>query len=171
MRRVPFQRISNFVGQYQDNSTLINPSQPPLSFRSQPDEKWVFANYTQRYLDGQVAGIPSIIGTTAREGSALAYVPLADYAAGPSEEAVVKGTVRFVCPAHASSAARDGLGSPRTATTGRATSPTWPGPCRGWARTTTRWRGLAIFRTWNTILGLEQTFSLNTEALGVGVCI
>ncbi|KAK8023079.1 hypothetical protein PG991_006960 [Apiospora marii] len=110
MRRVPFQRISNFVGQYQDNSTLVDPSQPPISFSSQPDEKWVFSNYTQRYLDGQVAQIPSIIGTTAREGSALAYVPLSNYTEGPSEETVVKGTTRFVCPAHESSAARDGLG-------------------------------------------------------------
>lgn len=110
MRRVPFQRISNFVGQYQDNSTLVNPSQPPISFSSQPDEKWVFSNYTQRYLEGKVAKIPSIIGTTAREGSALAYVPLSNYTEGPSEETVAKGTLRFVCPAHESSAARDGLG-------------------------------------------------------------
>ncbi|KAK8085010.1 carboxylesterase [Apiospora hydei] len=110
MRRVSFQRISNFVGQYQDNSTLVDPSQPPLTFSSQPDEKWVFANYTQRYLDGKVAKIPSVIGTTAREGSALAYVPLANYTEGPSEETVVKGTLRFVCPSHESSVARDGLG-------------------------------------------------------------
>ncbi|KAK8069734.1 hypothetical protein PG994_006350 [Apiospora phragmitis] len=110
MRRVPFQRISNFVGQYQDNSTLVDPSQPPITFSSQPDEKWVFANYTQRYLDGQVARIPAIIGTTAREGSALAYVPMASYTEGPSEATVVQGTLRFVCPGHASSVARDGLG-------------------------------------------------------------
>ncbi|KAK7942807.1 carboxylesterase [Apiospora aurea] len=110
MRRIPFQRISNFVGQYQDNSTLVNPSQPALTFSSQPDEKWVFANYTQRYLDGKVAKIPSVIGTTAREGSALAYVPLANYAEGPAEETVVSGTLRFVCPGHESSVARDGLG-------------------------------------------------------------
>ncbi|KAK8045301.1 carboxylesterase [Apiospora rasikravindrae] len=110
MRRIPFQRITNFVGQYQDNSTLVDPSQPPLTFSSQPDEKWVFANYTQRYVDGKVAKIPSIIGTTAREGSALAYVPLSNYTEGPSEETVVKGTLRFVCPSHESSVARDDLG-------------------------------------------------------------
>jgi carboxylesterase type B len=32
MRRVPMTRIENFVGQYQDNSTLNNPAQPPIAF-------------------------------------------------------------------------------------------------------------------------------------------
>lgn len=32
MRRVPMDRIENFVGQYQDNSTLVNSSQPAISF-------------------------------------------------------------------------------------------------------------------------------------------
>lgn len=106
MRRIPFQRITNFVGQYQDNSTLVDPSQPKISFSSQPDGKYVFTNHTQRYRDGQVAKVPVILGTTAREGSALAYVPLENYTAGPSEETVVAGTVRFVCPAHEASVMR-----------------------------------------------------------------
>ena len=29
MRTVPMKRIENFIGQYQDNSTLTDPSQPP----------------------------------------------------------------------------------------------------------------------------------------------
>lgn len=32
MRRVPIDRIINFYGQYMDNSTLVNPSQPSLTF-------------------------------------------------------------------------------------------------------------------------------------------
>ena len=32
MRRVPMARIENFVGQYQDNSTLVNTSQPAIAF-------------------------------------------------------------------------------------------------------------------------------------------
>lgn len=32
MRRIPMPRIENFVGQYQDNSTLVDPSQPRISF-------------------------------------------------------------------------------------------------------------------------------------------
>lgn len=35
MRRVPMQRIGNFVGQYQDNSTLVDPSQASISFTRQ----------------------------------------------------------------------------------------------------------------------------------------
>lgn len=35
MRRVPMPRIENFVGQYQDNSTLLNTSQPSISFTRQ----------------------------------------------------------------------------------------------------------------------------------------
>jgi carboxylesterase type B len=35
MRRVPMQRIENFVGQYQDNSTLVNTSQPAIAFNRQ----------------------------------------------------------------------------------------------------------------------------------------
>jgi len=32
MRNVPMTRIENFVGQYQDNSTLVDPTQPAISF-------------------------------------------------------------------------------------------------------------------------------------------
>lgn len=32
MRHVPYPRIENFVGNYQDNSTLVNTSQPAISF-------------------------------------------------------------------------------------------------------------------------------------------
>lgn len=35
MRHVPMQRIENFVGQYQDNSTLVNTSQPAIKFTHQ----------------------------------------------------------------------------------------------------------------------------------------
>lgn len=35
MRHVPMERIENFVGQYQDNSTLLYPSQPKISFTPQ----------------------------------------------------------------------------------------------------------------------------------------
>ena len=35
MRRVPMPRIENFIGQYQDNSTLVNTSQPAIAFTRQ----------------------------------------------------------------------------------------------------------------------------------------
>lgn len=35
MRRIPVAQIENFVGRYQDNSTLVNTSQPAISFTPQ----------------------------------------------------------------------------------------------------------------------------------------
>lgn len=35
MRHVPYPRIENFIGQYQDNSSLVNASQPAISFTRQ----------------------------------------------------------------------------------------------------------------------------------------
>ena len=35
MRRIPIDRIENFIGQYQDNSTLVNTSQPAIAFTRQ----------------------------------------------------------------------------------------------------------------------------------------
>lgn len=35
MRRVPMERIENFAGQYQDDSTLVNTSQPAIAFTRQ----------------------------------------------------------------------------------------------------------------------------------------
>lgn len=35
MRRVPMPRIENYLGQYQDNSTLLNTSQPAIAFTPQ----------------------------------------------------------------------------------------------------------------------------------------
>ena len=39
MRRVPMPRIENFVGNYQDNSTLVNPLQAPITFTSQGESQ------------------------------------------------------------------------------------------------------------------------------------
>lgn len=41
MRRVPMPRIENFIGQYQDNSTLLNTSQPSISFTRQGKARWL----------------------------------------------------------------------------------------------------------------------------------
>ena len=76
------------------------------------DNKTVFANYTQRYLDGQVAQLPKIIGTTAREASALVPYPIHNYSAGPSEQLVYTQTLSTVCAAHNTSVLRDQVGLP-----------------------------------------------------------
>ncbi|KAE9397487.1 alpha/beta-hydrolase [Gymnopus androsaceus JB14] len=110
MRRIPMDRIENFVGQYQDNSTLVNTSQPAISFTRQVDGKFVFANYTERYLNDQIAKLPKILGTTAREASALDPYPIDDVAAGPNETLVVINTLATVCHAYNTSVLREELG-------------------------------------------------------------
>ncbi|CAK7234938.1 hypothetical protein SCUCBS95973_009102 [Sporothrix curviconia] len=106
MRRVPATMIENFVGQYQDNSTLVNTSQIALSFNMYPDERLIFANYTDRYVQGKVARIPKILGTTSREASALVTYPIDDVAAGPNETAVYESTLSTVCSVHDTAVAR-----------------------------------------------------------------
>ncbi|KAE9397511.1 alpha/beta-hydrolase [Gymnopus androsaceus JB14] len=110
MRRIPMDRIENFIGQYQDNSTLVNTSQPAIAFTRQADNKYVFTNYTERYLNGQIAKLPKILGTTAREASALDTYPINDVAAGPNETLVVINTLATVCDAYNTSVLREELG-------------------------------------------------------------
>ncbi|KAJ3763380.1 hypothetical protein EV360DRAFT_66362, partial [Lentinula raphanica] len=90
-------RIENFVGQYQDNSTLVNSSQPAISFTRQVDNKYVFSDsdYTERYINGQIAQLPKIIGTTARKASPLVPYPINNVSAGPSEALVVSRTLTY----------------------------------------------------------------------------
>ncbi|KAJ7757059.1 Alpha/Beta hydrolase protein [Mycena metata] len=113
MRRVPMPRIENFVGQYQDNSTLVvNSSQPAIAFTRAVDNVTVFANYTERYLNGQIAKLPKIIGTTAREASALDPYPINNVAAGPNETLVVVNTLATVCAAHNTTVLRNQIDLP-----------------------------------------------------------
>ncbi|KAH8660351.1 Alpha/Beta hydrolase protein [Xylariales sp. PMI_506] len=106
MRRIPATRIENFIGQYQDNSTLVNPSQTPLSFSMIPDGKLIFTNYTERYVEGKVARVPKILGTTAREAAPLVPYPINDVTAGPNETLVYDSTLATVCGVHAAAVAR-----------------------------------------------------------------
>lgn len=71
------------------------------------DEKFVFSNYPERYQRGQIAQVPKIVGTTAREGSPLVPYPINNVSAGPSEDLVVSRTLGFVCPAYDTSVLRD----------------------------------------------------------------
>ena len=52
----------NFMGQYQDNSTLVSTDQPSISFSTIADERLVFKNYTARYQSGMVTKAPMIYG-------------------------------------------------------------------------------------------------------------
>jgi hypothetical protein len=98
MCKVPISKIENFVGQYQDNSTLVNPSQPPITFTPVPDGKIVFANYTDRYVKGAFAKIPAIVSNTANEGVALIPYPK-DPKHGPNQTLANEDTLfTFICP-------------------------------------------------------------------------
>lgn len=109
MRRVAMPRMENFIGQYQDNSTLVNTSQPAISFTRQADNEIIFndTQYREKYAKGDIAQIPKIIGTTAREASALVPYPINNYTAGPSEALITFQTLNTVCAAYNTSVLRD----------------------------------------------------------------
>lgn len=124
MRTVPIIRILNFMGQYQDNSTLVDPNQDPIAFTRRgksifpswtqlicvADEQYVFSNYSQRYQDGQIAQIPKIIGTTSREAPPLLPYPVNNLTEGPSPDLIVSRSLATVCAAHNTSVARNEAG-------------------------------------------------------------
>lgn len=109
MHRVAMPRMENFIGQYQDNSTLVNTSQAAMSFTRQADNEIVFndTQYREKYAKEEVAQIPKIIGTTAREASALVPYPINNYTAGPSEALITSQTLSTVCAAYNTSVLRD----------------------------------------------------------------
>jgi carboxylesterase type B len=76
------------------------------------DNKYVFSNYTSRYLNGQIAQLPKIIGTTAREASALLPYPVHNASAGPSEQLIVAQTLATVCAAHNTTVLRNEVNLP-----------------------------------------------------------
>jgi hypothetical protein len=54
----------------------------------------------QRIAEGKIACVPKILGTTAREASALVAYPINDVAAGPNETEVYDNTLETVCMVH-----------------------------------------------------------------------
>lgn len=74
------------------------------------DNKFVFSNYTQRYLTHRIAPLPKIIGTTAREASALLPYPIHNASAGPSPQLIYTHTLATVCAAHNTSVLRNEIG-------------------------------------------------------------
>lgn len=70
------------------------------------DGQLVFSNYTERIVQGKIARVPKILGTTAREASALVTYPINDVAAGPNETAVYESTFSTVCMIHEDGIAR-----------------------------------------------------------------
>jgi carboxylesterase type B len=98
MRKVPFQDISNFVGQYADSGV-----QPGLLFQPVIDEHIIFSDYPKRAREGKLARLPTILATTANEGSL--FVPFSD--AGFDQDFINMITlVQFVCPTYNSTVER-----------------------------------------------------------------
>lgn len=94
----------------QDNSTLVDPDQPGIRFSAIPDEKIVFANYTERYLTGKVAKAPMIYSSAANEGGSLAPYPVDNPLEGPNQTVANSITERILCGAANSSIQRDRIG-------------------------------------------------------------
>ncbi|KAK3659334.1 hypothetical protein LTR56_001223 [Elasticomyces elasticus] len=101
----------NFMGQYQDNSTLVDKTQPRLSFSTVADEKIVFSNNSERYLMGKVTKAPMIYSTVANEGGSLAPFP-ADPSAGQNQTAANAVTINTLCGAAKSSILRNSIDLP-----------------------------------------------------------
>ena len=117
MRNVSSVDIENFIGQYGDNSTLLNITQPSLTFNPVADEKVVFSNYTDRYQRKAYANLPMIYSSTQIEGVALVPYPSDPNVQGPNET-LAEGVTNsvFLCPAADSSKLRSQI---------NATTPTY----------------------------------------------
>nr|GAT50079.1 predicted protein [Mycena chlorophos] len=57
------------MGQWNDNQSFVNTSQPTVSFTYAADNVTVFSDYTVRYRASKATKIPQIIGTVANEGA------------------------------------------------------------------------------------------------------
>ncbi|KAJ4294581.1 hypothetical protein N0V90_008272 [Kalmusia sp. IMI 367209] len=108
MRRVPFEQISNFVGQYGDNGAT-----PALSFLPVVDDRIIFSNYTARASAGKVARLPIILSNTANEASSLVPFPADKPTAGfPQELILATELAGFICPTYSSTLERNAVSVP-----------------------------------------------------------
>ena len=112
MQGKDYNDIINFMGQYQDNSTLVNPKQPELSFQPIPDESLVFSNYSERYLTGQVTKAPFIYSSVANEGGAFAAFPGGNTSAPINQTSANMATEGIICGAQTASMHRHSVGLP-----------------------------------------------------------
>ncbi|KAH9904855.1 acetylcholinesterase [Xylariomycetidae sp. FL2044] len=107
MRRVPFARLVNFVGQWNDRGAA-----PALGFNAVVDGRVVFADYAARAAAGAVARVPALVSTTANEFSTLVPWPAANVSAGPYQAAVTAADVQAVCDILEATRYRARLGLP-----------------------------------------------------------
>ncbi|KAJ6588791.1 acetylcholinesterase [Mycena capillaripes] len=92
MRRVPFARLINFVGQYGDRGAT-----PPLFFNGIADDRIMFTDYNARSEAGLIARVPALISTTANEYSTLVPYPVQNLTADPYQPLVTARDIAAVC--------------------------------------------------------------------------
>jgi carboxylesterase type B len=107
MQKVEYDRIINFMGQYQDSG-----QEPSIQFSTVADEKVVFSNYTERYLQGRVTRAPMIYSSAANEGGSLSPFPADDPQRGVNQTAANAITTGILCGAAKSAALRHSIGLP-----------------------------------------------------------
>ncbi|KAK4502251.1 hypothetical protein PRZ48_005676 [Zasmidium cellare] len=88
MRAIPASKLNGIAHQYEANTTFL-----PI-----PDQKFVFANYTQQLLQGKIANLTTVIGTNRNEGERQLDRNLDPN--GPNRTQAEQYTIEnFVCPA------------------------------------------------------------------------
>lgn len=108
MRKIPYEEISEYVGQYGDSGTA-----PVLSFIPVVDERIVFSDYAGRANAGQVARLPVILSNTANEASSLVPFPANNPTAGFPQEAILAIELAgFICPTFTSTLERNNVTVP-----------------------------------------------------------
>ncbi|KAK5109786.1 hypothetical protein LTR62_006519 [Meristemomyces frigidus] len=113
MQQVDYNKIINFMGQYQDNSTLVNPTQPSITFSTVADERLVFHNNTVRYEEGFVSKIPIIYSGVANEGGSLQPYPVHDPYNGTNQSLANSITESLsLCTGATSTSLRHSIGLP-----------------------------------------------------------
>jgi len=90
MRRADAHAIEDFIYRYSDAGSV-----PPVYFSPVIDERTVFGNYTARAQEGQIARLPTLIGTSRDEG--VLFEP---YNPAGVDAALAEETTRasFYCP-------------------------------------------------------------------------
>ncbi|KAK7918218.1 hypothetical protein PG985_010092 [Apiospora marii] len=104
MRKVDALTIENFLQQYQDSLT-----QPAITFTPTVDGRTFFADYNARAQAGNIAKLPTLIGTNAQEG-----VPFVPFSINGVNTTLADATTFgfFFCPAYKSAADRLADGVP-----------------------------------------------------------
>ncbi|KAF4920022.1 Acetylcholinesterase [Colletotrichum viniferum] len=105
MRSQSTERIVNFLANYTDTMAA-----PPLNFIATPDEKWVFSNYTDRYVKGLFSDRPAIFGSNLREGNIMVPFPQDPVHMGVNDIlSEILTLALFQCPAAHSAGMREAV--------------------------------------------------------------